>query len=218
MNLKTLHKTAAVCLALSLLLAACTNGASTPTGEAPPASSGGGTTPAAIPPGEITPQARPPTPTPAPSFSTPTGTQLSGPSQNTPLPESLPFEVIQAGAPIDGGPQALYLALRGDQAGLTSPAGLPGEAQRAVEAALAKGEARLILILYAGEMPSGGFSMQIESITNQQENGADILLVRYYIQPPDPQSGATTVITYPYLIASLPGDFAPEQVRFEKAR
>jgi hypothetical protein len=134
------------------------------------------------------------------------------------LPDSLPYTVIQAGAPTNGGLQPLFVALRGDLTGQSAPPGLPSEARQALDAALTEKEAGLILVLYAGEMPSGGFSIQLEDISARQENGQEVLDVSYSIQPPDPQSGAAAVLTYPYLIARLDKTLAPEQVRFEKSR
>lgn len=216
MKLKMLKNISASCLAISLLLAGCSNLTSTPGDTAPPVSSGGETPPGVPASGVETSQARPPTPASAPPLPTPTGEQLSGPSQPTPLPESLPFIIIQAGEPVVGGPQPLFIALQDDQSAAELPTGLPEQAFEALETALSECTGKLLLILYAGEMPSGGFSVHIQSITLQEENEAEVLLVRYFIQTPNPLFGATTVITYPYLIASLLSDIAPQQVRFER--
>lgn len=135
---------------------------------------------------------------------------------NPPAPGSLPFEVIDYGASTNGGATPFVLAMRSDQSHNSTLRSLPEAARHALEIALAADQVSLYLILYAGEMPSGGFSVQIQSIAVKKEGIDDVLLVRYYVQPPDPQSGAATVLSYPYLIVSLSSDLAPQSVRFEQ--
>jgi len=137
---------------------------------------------------------------------------------NLPEPGSLAFDVIDFGAPVNGGADPITLAVRSDQNRDPAVELLPDEAQKSLEQALTMNRGALYLVLYAGEMPSGGFSVQIQSITEQLENGANVLLVRYYVQPPDPQSGAATVLTYPYLIVSLASELPAQSVRFEQVR
>lgn len=142
--------------------------------------------------------------------------ETGNPSRNPPAPGSLPFKVIDSGAPTDGGAAPFALAMRSDQGQDATLRSLPEDARHELEMALAADQASLYLILYAGEMPSSGFSVQIRSIALEQEGGKKVLLVRYYVQPPDPQSGAATVLSYPYLIVSLSSDLASSSVRFEQ--
>ncbi len=73
----------------------------------------------------------------------------------------------------------------------------------------------LYLLIYAGVQRSGGFSVQIDSLNLVQEAGQDLLVARYHVQPPDPTQGASTAITFPYLVARIATDISPAQVRFE---
>ncbi|MCC7128901.1 MAG: hypothetical protein B6D39_07245 [Anaerolineae bacterium UTCFX2] len=137
---------------------------------------------------------------------------------NPPEPGSLTFEVIDFGAPTAGSAAPLALAVRSDQSRNPALQSLPDAAQKSLEQALEADPGALFLILAAGEMPSSGFSVQIRSITEQTENGGNVLLVRYEVQPPDPQFGAATVLTYPYLIVSLRSELPAQSVSFEQVR
>jgi hypothetical protein len=198
-------------LALCLLLAACSGGASRSSGDQ------------GNPPGTNASGVRPATPNPAQNLTTPISPLATLPDAliatvNHPLAGTLPFEVIAADAPTDGNAKSLFLALRGDGIGQDIPNGLPMLARQVVQATLARQNPTLLLILYAGEMPSGGYTMQIKIITEGQEKGNDVVVVSYYIQPPDRRSGAKNVLTHPYLIASLSSDMQPDQVRFEEVK
>jgi hypothetical protein len=229
MMLKGWRKLFALILAACLLLAACSRATPPAARATPPASGGEGmaatqapaskpaTSPASSGEGMAatrSPASKPATPGALPPVVTPGEAGQTAAEQPTLLPGSLPFTLIQAGAPTDGDPQPLFVALRGEGTGQQTPPGLPTEARQALEAALAERQAGLILVLYAGEMPSGGFSLQIEALAA----GPETLTVTYALRPPDPQAGATTVLTYPYLIARVDSAVAPEGVQFEKAK
>jgi hypothetical protein len=128
------------------------------------------------------------------------------------------YEVVAQDAPLGTFRlEPLVLALRGDGAAVDIPSDLPPGAIQAIQVAQDKKDPALYLLIYAGAQHSGGFSVQIDSLSQAQENGQDTLLARYHVQPPDPTKGAETAITFPYLVTRVATDLLPAQVRFEAA-
>jgi PrcB C-terminal len=165
------------------------------------------------------PQATPQEGTPAvPGLQT---TGLSVQPASTPMLSSVvgqpvEYEIVAQDAPLGTYRQEpLLLAVRGDGAAVDIPSDLPPGATQVLQAALDKKDAALYLLIYAGSMPSGGFSAQLDSLESIHADGNELLLARYHIQPPDPAKGATTAITFPYLIARVATDLLTDQVRFE---
>jgi hypothetical protein len=56
-------------------------------------------------------------------------------------------------------------------------------------------------VITAGQKPSGGYSVSVESVTRSGEN----VKVVYKVQSPPPGAVTTTVITYPYQVIKLQG-------------
>lgn len=210
MKPKPIHSLSVYGLISVMLLAACLSN-QTPHPD-PPLSSNGGLTPPLSTDSKLEP------PTQIPATLPLSSEQSPGAIINTPEPGSLPFEVLAFGEPTDGNPAPLTFAIQSAQDAAPMIESLPVTARQALEAYFAEEKTGLVVVMYAGEKPSSGFSIQILSIDSHQENNAPVLLVRYYIQAPDPNKGAAAVITYPYLIISLSSDLNSEHVRFEQVQ
>lgn len=130
---------------------------------------------------------------------------------------TVPFEVLAEGEPFVGqGRQPITLALRGDDPDRAVPDDLPDEAREALQRALARPDAALYLVVYAGVKPSSGYRVHIDSITTRDEAGREKLVVNYSLEEPRPDQGGATVLTYPFVIARVPGiDVGTEDVLFE---
>jgi len=60
--------------------------------------------------------------------------------------------------------------------------------------------------------------VQIDEITEQTIEGRQVLVVRYHVQPPDPETGAITAITFPYLVVRVESKLDASQVVFEQTQ
>ena len=164
-------------------------------------------------------------PTEQPAGATPAPTTLPGgtdllpteqPSGTAPV-AGVRFEIVAKGDPmVSVGETPIMTAILNDGAGQAIPAGLPAEAKTALEAALAKPDAALYVVVFLGKQPSSGYGVEITSITPSSEGGKAGLAVHYSFEKPDPAKGGATVLTYPYVIASVQqAGVAPENVTFQ---
>lgn len=129
------------------------------------------------------------------------------------------FQVILEGAALASSfPQPLTLAFQPAELLKLTPtgllAGLPAELSQGIQAAAKTETGGLFILIYAGEMPSGGFSIAIDSILAAEQTGK--LLVTWKIVPPKADQGAITALTYPYLLVRVDGAVEASQVVFER--
>lgn len=116
----------------------------------------------------------------------------------------LAFEIIEENASLTGaGDQPITLAVRGGERAPAILDDLPAEAKATLDTQLTQRNSDLYIIIYTGPVGSGGYQVKINSITTQQQNGREQLIVDYSLQGPPPGSGAAAVITYPYAIARV---------------
>ncbi len=120
------------------------------------------------------------------------------------LPKQVPFEIVAQDAPFVGpetGPIAL--AIRGSDTEDAHMKGLPEEAAAALHSALAESDSALYIVIYAGIRPSSGYAVRVDSIVRQVDGGKERLVVNYSLDEPDPDKGAATVLTHPYVIVRV---------------
>jgi hypothetical protein len=125
----------------------------------------------------------------------------------TPTPGELSFEVVALGAPFVGRADAVPViwAVRGDNPGRAAPPGLPDEAAAALSKSMATADPALYVLVYLGRQPSSGYGLRIVSMAQRAEAGVQKLVVTYALDKPDPNKGAATVITHPFVIARVAG-------------
>jgi hypothetical protein len=133
-------------------------------------------------------------------------------------PEAVAFEILAQEDVLVGDDQRpVTLALRGDASAQSIPGGLPQGARAALRRALAQPDSDLYLVIYGGVQPSAGYRVRIDAITRQVAGSRKQLIVDYCVEGPGPGQGAAAVLTYPYLVARVPGaEVAPQNVVFRR--
>jgi hypothetical protein len=131
-------------------------------------------------------------------------------------PKAVAFEILaQEDALVGADQRPVTLALRGNTSAQSIPGGLPQGARTALRRALAQPDSDLYLVIYGGVQPSAGYRVRIEAITRQLVGSREQLVVDYCVEGPGPGQGAAAVLTYPYLVARVPGaEVAPQNVVF----
>jgi len=113
--------------------------------------------------------------------------------------DSLPFQVIHEAAPLGDQPeQPLYTVVSGREEWEALSSSLPAEAIAAGVQAAADME-NLILVVYAGQQPSSGYSIAVEGIYPQEE----VYLVRIKETRPGSETITEPAITLPYQIVAI---------------
>lgn len=113
--------------------------------------------------------------------------------------DSLPFQVIREAAPLGDQPEQPYYAVVSEPEEWEAMSGsLPLEAITAGKQASGETE-HLILVVYAGQQPSSGYSIAIEGIYPQE----DVYLVRVDETRPGAEQITEPAFTLPYQIVAI---------------
>lgn len=122
--------------------------------------------------------------------------------------DSLPFQVIHTAAPLGDQPeQPLYTLVSGPEEWEALSSRLPAEAIVAARQAAADPQ-NLVLVVYAGQQPSSGYSISVEGIYSQEE----VYLVRVEEILPGPEQITEPAVTLPYQIVAISKKEFPKDV------
>lgn len=124
------------------------------------------------------------------------------------------YEIVAQGAAYSGGSDSpITLAIPGDAALQSPPAGLPPDVVASLQSAAQDDPAALYVVIYSGVKPGGGFAVSVDAMRLAGAAANQTLVVTY--SETGPGQAGTTALTYPYVIARvLSPAVAPDDVQF----
>ncbi len=124
------------------------------------------------------------------------------------------YEIVAQGAAYSGGSDSpITLAIAGNAALQSPPAGLPPDVVASLQDAAQDDPAALYVVIYSGVKPSGGFAVSVDAMRLAGAAPNQTLVVTY--SETGPGQAGTTALTYPYVIARvLSPAVAPDNVQF----